>query len=396
MQILRVPPYNATTVKLDYPITVDGNFVIKAIDMADSSEIIIEDGNEYRDRNNIIPNPPAGFTFMVSQGPSGRVYTFNSTTIDNIYIPKEMMKYDTDYKIIIEGNTTVAERVSKWSSSPLNNAYIELWNLENSGATDEEIEDFKKSEEYLAAENYINSLFGESCITCDTEILFEDYLTVIRPYINPNDHGTTASEIATYASNEELARAIIDSVCDVEFYYKKKIIQTTGQGTDYLPIWVDAKKVLKVYENNVLLYDADDLENSVSAFEIIPDGSAITMTFNDAINRDESARILLPASPTDITELDYSARGFPKTWDYTVILEVGYNKVPSDIVRATELLIHDIDCGKLDYYKRYIGAYNTDQFRIQFDKAVFEGTGNLIVDKILDKYRKPIEFVGVL
>jgi hypothetical protein len=224
----------------------------------------------------------------------------------------------------------------------------------------------------------------------------EHYIDIIRPYVNPNDHGNTASEIATYASNEELARAIIDSVCDVEFYYKKKVIQTTGQGTDYLPIWVDAKKVLKVYENNVLLYDADDLENSVSAFEIIPDGSAITMTFNDAINRDESARILLPASPTDITELDYSARGFPKTWDYTIVLEVGYSKVPSDIVRATELLIHDIDCGKLDYYKRYIGAYNTDQFRIQFDKAVFEGTGNLIVDKILDKYRKPIEFIGAL
>ena len=224
----------------------------------------------------------------------------------------------------------------------------------------------------------------------------EYFIDVVRPYINPDEHGTTASEIATYASNEELARAIIDSVCDVEFYYKKKVIQTTGQGTDYLPIWVNGKKVLKVYENNVLLYDANDLENSVSAFEIIPDGSAITMTFNDAINRDESARILLPASPTDIAELDYSARGFPKGWDYTIILEVGYNKVPSDIVRATELLIHDIDCGKLDYYKRYIGAYNTDQFRIQFDKTVFEGTGNLIVDKILDKYRKPIEFVGVL
>lgn len=224
----------------------------------------------------------------------------------------------------------------------------------------------------------------------------EYYVDVVRPYVNPNDHGSTASEISSYASNEELARAIIDSICDVEFYYKKKVIQTTGQGVDYLPIWVDAKKVLKVYENNVLLYDADDLENSATHFEITPDASAITMTFSDAINRDESARILLPSSPTDIAELDYSARGFPKTWDYTVVLEVGYHKVPNDIVRATELLIHDIDCGKLDYYKRYIGAYNTDQFRIQFDKAVFEGTGNLLVDKILDKYRKPIEFVGVL
>lgn len=230
-------------------------------------------------------------------------------------------------------------------------------------------------------------------VTVDGE---DTYVDVVRPYVDPNTKGTTASDIEAYRQSEELARAIIDSVCDVEFYYKKKVIETTGQGLDYLPIWVDAKKVLKVYENNVLLYDADDLENSISEFEITPDGSAITMTFSDAINRDESARILLPASPTDITELDYSARGFPKTWDYTVVLEVGYNKVPSDIARAAELLVHDIDCGKLDYYKRYIGSYNTDQFRIQFDKAVFDGTGNLLVDKILDKYRKPIEFVGVL
>lgn len=230
-------------------------------------------------------------------------------------------------------------------------------------------------------------------ITVDGE---DTYVDVVRPYVNPNDHGNTASEIAAYASNEELARAIIDSVCDAEFYYKKRIVETTGLGVDYIPVWVDAKEVIKVYENNVLIYDASDLENSTTEFEIIADGSAITMKFNDAINRDESARILLPASPTDIVELDYSARGFPKGWDYRITFEVGYHKVPTDIKRATELLIHDIECGKLDYYKRYIGSYNTDQFRIQFDKAVFEGTGNLIVDKILDRYRKPIEFVGVL
>jgi hypothetical protein len=230
-------------------------------------------------------------------------------------------------------------------------------------------------------------------VTVDGE---DTYVDVVRPYVNPNEHGNTASEIAAYAEHEELARAIIDSICDVEFYFKKRIVETTGLGVDYIPVWVDAKDVIKVYENNVLLYDASDLENSVTIFELIQDGSAITMQYNDAINRDESARILLPASPTDIAELDYSARGFPKGWDYRITFEVGYHKVPQDIKRATELLIHDIDCGKLDYYKRYIGAYNTDQFRIQFDKAVFEGTGNLIVDKILDKYRKPIEFVGVL
>jgi hypothetical protein len=70
--------------------------------------------------------------------------------------------------------------------------------------------------------------------------------------------------------------------------------------------------------------------------------------------------------------------------------------VPSDIVRAATLLIDDIKCGRNDYYQRYISAYNTDQFRLQFDKRVFEGTGNIVVDKILSKYAKSITRLGVL
>ena len=50
-------------------------------------------------------------------------------------------------------------------------------------------------------------------------------------------------------------------------------------------------------------------------------------------------------------------------------------------VLATKLLIEDIKCGKLDYFKRYVTAYNTDQFRIQFDKSVLNGTGNIIVEQ---------------
>lgn len=224
----------------------------------------------------------------------------------------------------------------------------------------------------------------------------ETQITVIRPYSNPHDNGTTASEISEYASNEELARAIIDSVNDVEFTYKKKVLEVVGLGLDYIPLWIDAKKILKVYENNVLVWDAENPDDYATAYEITADGTAITMSYPEAVNRDEAARLLLPGSPTDIVELNYAPRGFPRGWDYKIVVEHGYKKVPNDIKRAAELLIHDIDCGKLDYYKRYIGSYNTDQFRIQFDKGVFEGTGNLIVDKILTKYEKSIKFVGVL
>ena len=133
-------------------------------------------------------------------------------------------------------------------------------------------------------------------VTVDGE---DTYVDVVRPYVDPNTKGTTASDIEAYRQSEELARAIIDSVCDVEFYYKKKVIETTGLGLDYIPIWVDAKKVLKVYENNVLVYDVDDLENSTFEFEITGDGSAIRTAYPDLINRNESKPIFYPGSPTD-------------------------------------------------------------------------------------------------
>ena len=79
-------------------------------------------------------------------------------------------------------------------------------------------------------------------ITVDGE---DTYVDVVRPYVDPNTKGTTASDIESYRKNEELARAIIDSVCDVEFYYKKRVLETTGLGVDYIPIWVDAKEVIK-------------------------------------------------------------------------------------------------------------------------------------------------------
>jgi hypothetical protein len=224
----------------------------------------------------------------------------------------------------------------------------------------------------------------------------EYYYSVVRPYVNPNTKGTTKSEIADYARNEEIARAIIDSVIDDGFYYRKQVIETSGVGADYLPLWIDAKKILKVYENNTLVYDAANPDNYERTFEITADGTAIQQYYSGTINRNQGASIIIPISAADTNAIDYYYRGFPKTFDYTIIVESGYKMIPQDIVRAAELLTDDIACGRLEYYKRYATSYNTDQFKIQFDKQAFEGTGNIVVDKILSKYARSIKTLGVL
>lgn len=224
----------------------------------------------------------------------------------------------------------------------------------------------------------------------------EHYYYVVRPYVDPNTKADTASAIEEYRKNEEIARAIIDSVITEGFYFKKKVIETTGLGTDYIPLWVDAKRVLAVYENNTLIYDAAHPENYERSFEITKDKTAIVQSYADTVDRAESAPLILPTAASDIGSLQYGDVSFPKNSDYTIVLEVGYKNIPSDIVRATELLVDDLSCGKLDYFKRYATSYNTDQFKIQFDSAMFGGTGNIVVDKILSKYAKSIRSIGVL
>lgn len=224
----------------------------------------------------------------------------------------------------------------------------------------------------------------------------EEYVVeVVRPYVDPNTKGQTATEIEEYRKNEELARAIIDSVVDDGFYYKKKVYSTVGLGADVLPVWGNIKKLVKLYENNVLVFDSSSPELYDVKYEIDKTKSFIQQTAVEAFNRNEAAPNLLPAAGSDMLELNFVYRGFPRGFDYLVVGEFGYKTIPSDIVRATELLIDDISCGKLDYYKRYIADYNTDQFKIKFDPGVFDGTGNILVDKILSKYLRPIKTLGV-
>ena len=234
---------------------------------------------------------------------------------------------------------------------------------------------------------------AEYKVEIDDQEIFAD---VVRPYVDPNTKGQTASEISEYAKNEEIARAIIDSVIPQGFYYKKDALEITGLGADYLPLWENVKKLLQVYENNALIYDAENPDNYDRAFEITKDKTAITETAVGIKNRLEGAALHLPAAQSDWLDLKYSFRGFPKTFDYTLIVEIGYKNIPSDIVKAAELLVDDLSCGRLDYYKQYVKEYNTDQFKLKFDGKVFEGTGNIVVDKILSKYAQSIKTIGVL
>ena len=246
------------------------------------------------------------------------------------------------------------------------------------------------------------------------DIVVQDNLEIMRPYVDPTSLATsgTATDIALYTGYENLARAIIDAAVG-GFYYDRTYLEVVGQGNDYLPLWKKTHKILKVYENAQLVYDIDNEDGPELldyTFLITKDKTAITkdpMEAVDSINRAERRYSRIPLGHSDsISMFDTEDSGntqtvvpgvaFPEGADYIMLLETGYKVVPYDIQDATLMLIDDIKCGKLDYYKRYIKNYSTDQFKIEYDKRMIEGTGNILVDKILEKYKENIIRPGVL
>jgi hypothetical protein len=243
------------------------------------------------------------------------------------------------------------------------------------------------------------------------QIVVEDNLEINRPYVDPRTLGTTATEISEYTKFERLSRSIIDSITG-GFYFTTDWIETVGQGTDYLPLWNRSYKVLKVYQNSKLVFDINQNPSALDSwnYNITQDMTAIVKSSPDGdleFNRAERKppRMAIAASDSiaffdteDSSNFQTFQSGvtFGEGVDYLISLEVGYKVIPYDIKEATLMLIDDLKCGRLDYYKRYVTNYSNDQYRIQFDKTSFVGTGNILVDKILEKYTVKITQPGVL
>lgn len=226
-------------------------------------------------------------------------------------------------------------------------------------------------------------------------IVVDSNLDVLRPYYDYRTLGTTATEIAEYKMHELVARSLIDSIVDGGFYNNKHVIEAVGNGADYFPLFKQANKVLKVYRNNVLVYDSESSTNE-QTYTVSLDHASIIRVVSDEYNRRNFGQIFPFAASDDFGPAAYYTGIFAPGDDFIFILDTGYKAVPADIESATRMLIEDLKCGKLDYYKRYVTSYSTDQFRVQLDKSALNGTGNIIVDKILSKYTGNISRPGVL
>lgn len=217
------------------------------------------------------------------------------------------------------------------------------------------------------------------------EVVIATNIDIIRPY---TDISTLATDLnkstAQVKEMERIARYIIDSEVSEGFGYTRKEKEIVGNGSDYLVVNEKINKLYKVYENGTLLFDSTS-DNNELTFAISKDRTSIVPVYEEN-NKTEYPQVWRDR---------YLSRAFADGYDYVIDADFGYKVVPQDIQEATRLLCSDISNDNMKYLNKYIESFDNADFKIKFAKNFNASTGNLIVDKILAKYKNSIR-IGVL
>lgn len=217
------------------------------------------------------------------------------------------------------------------------------------------------------------------------DVVLMDTVRVVRPYLDSAALAPTGRE-DEYVKFERTARIMIDNIVG-GFYYTNAVYDLQGLGTDSLPIGNRVNKILQVIENNTLMYEQGGVDN-VAEYTLNADKTAILL-FNDGetsnlIDGRQVAPVLAGSDSYDYPQ--YRQAVFPNGYNYTVTVENGWPMVPQDIKEAAELIIEDMACGAPNYWAKYVRNYETNDYTVDFHRAMFAGTGNVIVDQILSRY----------
>jgi len=210
-------------------------------------------------------------------------------------------------------------------------------------------------------------------------------IDVVRPYCNISSIASLLSIKNSEAIEyERIARYIIESHTG-PFTYMRKQKEFIGDGSDQLLLDETINNLYKVYENEQLMYDSQAQINEVE-YKINKQLNAIVVDIPEGTNRINYPKVWRDR----FLDID-----FFDGYEYLVDGDYGWRVIPQDIQEASQLLIQDIVDDNLRYINKYIESFDNDDFKIKFAKNWTATTGNRVVDRILEKYQKPIR-VGVL
>lgn len=209
-------------------------------------------------------------------------------------------------------------------------------------------------------------------------IVLSTGIDVVKPYCDITTVKTKLGITTAQAIEaEKVARRIIEAEAGT-FQFVRKLKEVMGMGIDYLPIDERIVTIYQMWENGEIIFIKDD--NSYDQYSISVDKSSIVLD-DEIQNKVEYSKVW--------RDRNYATTFCPGC-DYLIDGSFGYQVIPSDIQEACEILMQDLVQGNTRYFSRNIVEFDNQEFKIKFAPGASMGTGNLIVDKLLTRYKNRI------
>jgi hypothetical protein len=218
-----------------------------------------------------------------------------------------------------------------------------------------------------------------------------EYVYVSTPYATPDEISaelgfSSRPEDANYYSYEKIvgaervARMMIDNYLGFSISKSQGSVVAYGSGADVLLLPARMISVTSLKENDELVVD------SATDYNILGFDIELTET-------SYGLRIVPPNPGDDIDEqeeFDYTGltKGrFRDGYRYEVSGIVGWDYVPAEVKQSAFLLVNDLLCSDSIWRTRYVKKINSGQLSVEISGQSHFGTGNAIVDAILQKFR---------
>lgn len=219
------------------------------------------------------------------------------------------------------------------------------------------------------------------------------FASLIRPYCNidelANELGLT---IASNPSNsgeitrsnleklERRARFLINNKTGDKFTLEYKSISTYGQNADTLYIGERIESYDKIIKDDEVVYDStSDPAVDLLEYPVSVSKSKYHLKVVDAGTNISESRPFRVLDPYGV---------FEKGSSYIVRGEFGWKYVPEEIKEATMLIVEDLRCSDFAYRNKGLKSIKNEAFDIQYIDSISLGTGNLLVDSLLEDYKR--------
>lgn len=288
--------------------------------------------------------------------------------------------------------------ISYTASSYATNVYFEIYDLDTAEFVQNGAGTFSASTEssitYNIGLNVDTTSYDRNIkiefVTTSSAGAYNDiqYASLIRPYASPTRILELADIPASASANTDLlrrlekkARLSLNSYIGDSFYKEKRTLTVFGQNSDIITTPIPIQRIDKVYEDDLLVYERDNSTYQLDfPLEINDSGTRIKIVNSSSNNKE-----ILEFPKFSVF---YYEGIFKKDFSYKIDGIWGWEYIPADIELATALLVEDYLCNDFNIRNKNIGQLSNDSYNIKYGSDFSTGTGNLIVDNLIAKYKE--------